>query len=148
MMKILSTVLLLMLSYGVSPFLQAEERDRQLISSGSKWEELAGYSRAVVDGNWIFISGTAGINPETGKVPEGIDAQMTLDAVMDWVEADEPNIWTGDFNVTVYTWNDAGLVHIHGDASTLIKDRYDDVEVPYFTGEGFAETAEIDLQFA
>lgn len=79
---------------------------------------------------------------------EGIDAQMTLDAVMDWVEADEPNIWTGDFNVTVYTWNDAGLVHIHGDASTLIKDRYDDVEVPYFTGEGFIETAEIDLQFA
>jgi hypothetical protein len=79
---------------------------------------------------------------------EGIDAQMTLDAVMDWVEADEPNIWTGDFNVTVYTWNDAGLVHIHGDASTLIKDRYDDVEVPYFTGEGMLETAEIDLQFA
>jgi hypothetical protein len=79
---------------------------------------------------------------------EGIDAQMTLDAVMDWVEADEPNIWTGDFNVTVYTWNDAGLVHIHGDASTLIKDRYDDVEVPYFSGVGFIETAEIDLQFA
>jgi len=79
---------------------------------------------------------------------EGIDAQMTLNAVMDWVEADEPNIWTGDWNVTVYTWNDAGLVHIHGDASTLIKDRYDDVEVPYFTGEGFVETAEIDLQFA
>ena len=79
---------------------------------------------------------------------EGIDAQMTLDAVLDWVEADEPNIWTGDYNVTVYTWNDAGLVHIHGDASTLIKDRYDDVEVPYFTGEGMLETAEIDLQFA
>jgi hypothetical protein len=79
---------------------------------------------------------------------EGIDAQMTLNAVMDWVEADEPNIWTGDYNVTVYTWNDAGLVHIHGDASTLIKDRYDDVEVPYFTGEGMLETAEIDLQFA
>ena len=79
---------------------------------------------------------------------EGIDAQMTLNAVMDWVEADEPNIWTGDWNVTVYTWNDAGLVHIHGDASTLIKDRYDDVEVPYFTGEGMLETAEVDFQFA
>ena len=79
---------------------------------------------------------------------EGIDAQMTLDAVLDWVEADEPNIWTGDYNVTVYTWNDAGLVHIHGDASTLIKDRYDDVEVPYFTGEGMLETAEVDFQFA
>ena len=51
-------------------------RERQLISSGSKWEDLAAYSRAVVDGEWIFISGTAGIDPETGKVPESIEAQM------------------------------------------------------------------------
>ena len=76
MIKILSTAMLLILACGGSPVLQAEERDRQLISSGSKWEELAGYSRAVVDGEWIFISGTAGIDPETGKVPEGVDAQM------------------------------------------------------------------------
>ncbi|MDF2809002.1 MAG: hypothetical protein K0S56_33 [Microvirga sp.] len=33
---------------------------RWTISSGSKFEELAGYSRAVVDGEWIFVSGTAG----------------------------------------------------------------------------------------
>lgn len=32
----------------------------RLISSGSMFEKIAGYSRAVVDGNWIFISGTAG----------------------------------------------------------------------------------------
>ena len=79
---------------------------------------------------------------------EGIDAQLTLEAVMDWVEADEPNIWTGDWNVTVWTWNDAGVIGINGDASTLIKDRYDDVEIPYFTGDGFVETATIDLEFA
>jgi len=79
---------------------------------------------------------------------EGIDAQLTLNAVMDWVEADEPNIWTGDWNVRVSTWNDAGVVQINGDASTLIKNTYDDVEVPYFTGDGFLETAIIDLEFA
>lgn len=79
---------------------------------------------------------------------EGIDAQLTLNAVMDWVEADEPNIWTGDWNVRVSTWNDAGVVQINGDASTLIKNTYDDVEVPYFTGNGFLETAIIDLEFA
>lgn len=79
---------------------------------------------------------------------EGIDAQLTLEAVMDWVQADEPNIWTGDWEVKVWTWNDAGVVSINGDASTLIKDRYDDVEIPYFTGDGFVEHATVDLEFA
>ena len=33
---------------------------RQLISSGSTFEADIGYSRAVVDGDWIFVSGTTG----------------------------------------------------------------------------------------
>ena len=33
---------------------------RQLISSGSTFEAEIGYSRAVVDGDWIFVSGTTG----------------------------------------------------------------------------------------
>ncbi len=33
---------------------------RMMISSGSRYEELAGYSRAVVDGDWILVSGTVG----------------------------------------------------------------------------------------
>lgn len=78
---------------------------------------------------------------------DGIDADLTLNAVMDWVEADEPNIWTGDWEVKVWTWNDAGVVSINGDASTLVEDRYDDVEVPYFTGDGFIEHATVDLDF-
>jgi enamine deaminase RidA (YjgF/YER057c/UK114 family) len=35
---------------------------RQLISSGSPFEAEAGYSRAVVDGEWIFIAGTTGFD--------------------------------------------------------------------------------------
>ncbi|MCM0022163.1 MAG: RidA family protein [Tagaea sp.] len=35
---------------------------RRLISSGSEFEKLAGYSRAVVDGKWIFVSGTTGFD--------------------------------------------------------------------------------------
>jgi len=38
--------------------------DRWSISSGSKFEKLAGYSRAVVDGEWVFVSGTAGYNQD------------------------------------------------------------------------------------
>lgn len=33
---------------------------RTLISSGSTFEEQIGYSRAVVEGNWVFVSGTTG----------------------------------------------------------------------------------------
>jgi len=48
-------------------------RDRY--SSGSGFEELAKYSRAVRDGDWLFISGTVGVDPETGKIPDSADAQ-------------------------------------------------------------------------
>jgi enamine deaminase RidA (YjgF/YER057c/UK114 family) len=35
---------------------------RRLISSGSSFEGAAGYSRAVVDGDWIFVAGTTGFD--------------------------------------------------------------------------------------
>jgi enamine deaminase RidA (YjgF/YER057c/UK114 family) len=35
---------------------------RQLISSGSTFEQEIGYSRAVVEGEWIFVSGTTGFD--------------------------------------------------------------------------------------
>jgi len=36
--------------------------NRQLISSGSSFEREIGYSRAVVDGDWVFVSGTTGFD--------------------------------------------------------------------------------------
>jgi enamine deaminase RidA (YjgF/YER057c/UK114 family) len=35
---------------------------RRLISSGSTFEHDIGYSRAVVDGEWVFVSGTTGFD--------------------------------------------------------------------------------------
>ena len=35
---------------------------RKLISSGSAFEKLAGYRRAVVDGEWVHVSGTTGFD--------------------------------------------------------------------------------------
>lgn len=48
---------------------------RRTISSGSKFEEMAGYSRAVIDGEWIFISGTAGYDFETNEISEDAEEQ-------------------------------------------------------------------------
>ncbi len=48
---------------------------RRLISSGSPFEEQAGYSRAVVDGDWVFVSGTTGYDYITMRMPEGVEAQ-------------------------------------------------------------------------
>ncbi len=44
--------------------------ERRAITSGSKFEELAGYSRAVVDGEWIFISATAGSEADGSFSPD------------------------------------------------------------------------------
>jgi enamine deaminase RidA (YjgF/YER057c/UK114 family) len=48
---------------------------RRLISSGSTFEEQIGYSRAVVDGDWIFVSGTTGFDYATMTIPDGIAEQ-------------------------------------------------------------------------
>lgn len=48
---------------------------RRLISSGSKFEELARYSRAVVDGEWVFVSGTIGTEPGSSDLPPSAEAQ-------------------------------------------------------------------------
>ena len=41
---------------------------RRLISSGSPFEEVAGYSRAVQQDPWVFVSGTSGY--KDGKISE------------------------------------------------------------------------------
>jgi enamine deaminase RidA (YjgF/YER057c/UK114 family) len=48
---------------------------RQLISSGSKFEQDIGYSRAVVDGDWVFVSGTTGFNYATMTIEDDVVAQ-------------------------------------------------------------------------
>lgn len=48
---------------------------RRLISSGSPMEAQAGYSRAVVDGGFVYVSGTTGFDYATMTMPQGIEAQ-------------------------------------------------------------------------
>jgi len=48
---------------------------RKLISSGSTFEEKIGYSRAVVQGNWVFMSGTTGYDYKTMTISDDIVEQ-------------------------------------------------------------------------
>ena len=48
---------------------------RRLISSGSTFEKSIGYSRAVVDGDWVFVSGTTGFDYSNMTIQEDAVAQ-------------------------------------------------------------------------
>jgi enamine deaminase RidA (YjgF/YER057c/UK114 family) len=48
---------------------------RRLISSGSTFERDIGYSRAVVDGDWIFVSGTTGFDYAAMRISDDVAEQ-------------------------------------------------------------------------
>lgn len=48
---------------------------RRLISSGSPFEAQIGYSRAVVDGDWVFVSGTTGFDYATMSISDDVAEQ-------------------------------------------------------------------------
>ncbi len=48
---------------------------RKLVSSGSSFEEDIGYSRAVVDGDWVFVSGTTGFDYANMTISDDVVAQ-------------------------------------------------------------------------
>lgn len=45
------------------------------VKTGSKFEEHGSYSRIVAVDNWIYVSNTAGRNPETQQIPEDVTEQ-------------------------------------------------------------------------
>ena len=60
---------------------------RRLISTGSPFEKAFGYSRAVVDGDLVFVSGTTGYDYATMVMPEDVAEQTsnifrTVEAVL------------------------------------------------------------------
>jgi enamine deaminase RidA (YjgF/YER057c/UK114 family) len=59
---------------------------RTLISSGSRFEQEIGYSRAVVQGDWVFVSGTTGFDYRTMTIAADIE-QQTLQCLQNIEEA-------------------------------------------------------------
>ena len=52
--------------------------DRRAVSTEHAPAAIGPYSQAIVAGGFVFCSGTAGIDPETGEIPDGIEAQTRL----------------------------------------------------------------------
>ena len=48
---------------------------RKLVSTGSPFEQTAGYSRAVAQGDWCFVSGTTGYDYTSMTMPATVEAQ-------------------------------------------------------------------------
>ena len=48
---------------------------KRLISSGSAFEAVAGYSRAVVDGDWVHVAGTTGFDYSKMTISGDLEAQ-------------------------------------------------------------------------
>jgi len=63
----------------------APYQPHQLISSGSKWEPLVGYSRAVRVGNMIFVAGTTAAAPDGSALSVG-DAYGQTKAILERIE--------------------------------------------------------------
>jgi enamine deaminase RidA (YjgF/YER057c/UK114 family) len=48
---------------------------RRLVSSGSSFEEQIGFSRAVIDDEWVFVSGTTGFDYVTMTISDNMPEQ-------------------------------------------------------------------------
>lgn len=78
---------------------------RTLISTGSPFEKTAGYSRAVVQGNWCFVSGTTGYNYSDMTMPNSVEEQTkntltTIDAALSQAGFERKDIVRAQYTVT------------------------------------------------
>jgi enamine deaminase RidA (YjgF/YER057c/UK114 family) len=106
---------------------------RRCASSGSKWEPIMGYSRAVRSGNLIAITGTVGINAD-GSYAKSVGEQTarSLAIIRAAVEALggklEQVIRTRMFVTDVSQWEQ--VARVHGDVFKDIRPATSILEVP------------------
>lgn len=88
---------------------------RTHVLTGSKYEELAGYARAVVVDERIFVSGTVGVDFETGAMPESADGQadLALDTI-EWALKEAGSGLHDVVRVRVYVPDPADVVAVSG----------------------------------
>jgi enamine deaminase RidA (YjgF/YER057c/UK114 family) len=110
----------------------ADRCGRRCASSGSKWEPIMGYSRAVRSGNTIAVTGTVGINADGSYDPSiGKQAARSLAIIRAAIEALggrlEHVIRTRMYVTDVSRWEE--VAHIHGEVFQEIRPATTIVEV-------------------
>lgn len=89
---------------------------RQIISSGSPWEPLVGYSRAIRVGDTVYVSGTTGTD-EQGKPVGDLSAQSrhALDKIQRALDQAGATLFdvvqTRIYVTDISRWEDVGRVH-------------------------------------
>lgn len=94
----------------------ADRAGRQTASSGSKWEPIMGYSRAVRSGNLIAVTGTVGANADGSYSPSvGAQAARSLAIIRAAIEALggrlDQVIRTRMYVTDVSQWEEVARVH-------------------------------------
>jgi enamine deaminase RidA (YjgF/YER057c/UK114 family) len=82
---------------------------RKLITTGSPFETAYGYSRAVVDGDFVFISGTTGYDYVTMSMPHDVAEQTrnifrTVESVLKEAKSSMKNILRCQYFVIDHTY--------------------------------------------
>jgi enamine deaminase RidA (YjgF/YER057c/UK114 family) len=110
-----------------------ERPGRQTASSGSKWEPIMGYSRAVRSGDTIAVTGTVGVNADGTYSPNvGDQTRRSLQIIQAAIEAlggkIEHVIRTRMFVTDVSQWE--AVAKVHGEVFKEIRPATSILEVP------------------